>query len=276
MPINPKPRNPKPKTPKPETEPETMPRLFKKPNSKLRKLEETLTKHFRRRIRVYSFGTLSGHTCHGAKDCLAWVQYRKETDDYKLEDGPDAPFRCFAASAEAVYSAAYNHRLDNMEFVRNSKSATHLALALAEDLPENADYVRIHDAGDIDSDKEFRAWLYLAEWYPDVVFYGYTKMLPLWVKYKNQLPENMVLTASRGGRFDSLISKHSLREAVVVFDESEASDLGLKLDQDDSSAARRDLRNQSFALLIHGQGAPGSRQAKIMSQKKTRVELVIS
>jgi len=244
---------------------------FKPANSKLKKLQTHLTGLYRRRIKVYSFGTLSGHTCHAAKKCLAWVEYREETDDYKLMDGPDAEIRCYAASAEAVYTGAYNHRFDNMEFVRASKSATHLALALAEDLPTDADFVRLHDAGDIDSAKEFRAWCYLADMLPSVVFYGYTKMLPLWLKYRHLVPENMVLTASRGGKYDDMISEHKLREAVVVFSESEAMKLGLQLDQDDSSAARPDKRDISFALMIHGQGQAGSKQAQIMADNRKKV-----
>ena len=158
-----------------------------------------------------------------------------------------------------------------MEFVRSAKTALALALALAKDLPADADYVRIHDAGDIDSAKEFNAWILLAEWFPSIVFYGYTKMLPLWVKRKHLIPENMVLTASRGGKYDDMITEHKLREAVVVFSESEAVKLGLNIDQDDSTAARQDKRNISFALLIHGQGAAGSRQAKIMANNRKKV-----
>lgn len=241
---------------------------FKPANTKLQKLEKRMAIHHGRKIKVYSFGTLSGHTCHAAEKCLAWVQYREATRDYKLMDGPKAEFRCFAASAEAVYTGAYNHRYDNMVFVRSHRSHLRLAEDLAKDLPSDADYVRLHDAGDIDSVVEFKAWCHLAETHPDVVFYGYTKMLPLWIKCHSLIPENLVLTASRGGKFDSMITKHGLRESVVVYSAGEAKKLKLTIDQDDSSAARMDKRDVSFALLIHGQGAAGSRQAKIMAENR--------
>jgi hypothetical protein len=239
--------------------------FFKKPNSKLQKLQKTLSAHHDRKIKVYSFGTLSGHTCKAAVDCLAWVDYDELADSYSLKDGNRALFRCFAASAEAVYDDAYNHRLKTMEFVRSHTSANTLAGAMNDDLPADADYVRIHDAGDIDSATEFKAWILLAKRRPGVVFYGYTKMLPLWLKYRHLIPGNLVLTASRGGKFDAMIDRHNLREAIVVFSKSEARGLGLKLDEDDSSAARQDLRDCSFALLIHGQGKAGSKQAQIMT-----------
>ena len=241
---------------------------FKKANDKLRKLEAHLAEFHGRKIRVYSFGTLSGHTCKAAVDCLAWVDYDETNGSYSLVDGDRAQFRCFAASAEAVYDDAYNHRLRTMEFVRSHNSPNTLASALDDDLPENADYVRIHDAGDVDNATEFKAWVLLAKRRPNVVFYGYTKMLPLWVRYRHLIPPNMVLTASRGGKFDAMIDRHNLREAVVVFSRSEARKLGLELDQDDSSAARQDLRERSFALLIHGQGKAGSRQAQIMTETR--------
>ena len=74
----------------------------------------------------------------------------------------------------------------------------------------------------------------------------------------------MIFTASRGGREDYLIEKHNLREAVVVFSEREAYDKGLEIDHDDSHAARPSLRNQSFALLIHGTQPKNTDAAKAL------------
>ena len=82
------------------------------------------------------------------------------------------------------------------------------------------------------------------------------------------MPNNLVLTASRGGRADHLISQHGLREAVVVFSEKEAADKGLEIDSDDSHAARPELRDQSFALLIHGVQPKGSEAAKALREIK--------
>jgi len=65
-----------------------------------------------------------------------------------------------------------------------------------------------------------------------------------------------------------MIAEHNLREAVVVFSEQQAADLGLEIDHDDSHAARPDLRNQSFALLIHGVQPKGSEAAKALVELK--------
>jgi hypothetical protein len=70
--------------------------------------------------------------------------------------------------------------------------------------------------------------------------------------------DNFILTASYGGRGDHLISELGLRSTTVVFSEAEAEKLGLPIDHDDSHAARPSLRNQDFALLIHGTQPKGS------------------
>ena len=77
------------------------------------------------------------------------------------------------------------------------------------------------------------------------------------------LPENLVLTASRGGKFDDLIDVHGWKEAVVVYSEEEANELVLEIDHDDTHAA---FGNDHFALLIHGTQPKGS-AASIALQK---------
>ena len=80
--------------------------------------------------------------------------------------------------------------------------------------------------------------------------------------------DNLVLTASYGGSDDELIQEYGLRSAKVVFSESEANISGLEIDGDDSHAARPDLRNQDFALLIHGTQPKGSEAGKALSALK--------
>jgi hypothetical protein len=139
------------------------------------------------------------------------------------------------------------------------QSATELIL---ESLPKDAAYVRIHVGGDFFMKYYFRAWCDVARLTPNVVFYAYTKSLRFWIEDKEYIPENMILTASRGGKDDSLISEHNLREAVVVYSKYAAKKLGLKIDHDDSHAALPALRNQSFALLLHGMQPKGSKAGK--------------
>jgi hypothetical protein len=90
---------------------------------------------------------------------------------------------------------------------------------------------------------------------------------------RNDLPENLVLTASRGGRLDHLIEQHNLRESKVVFSEAEADALGYDIDHTDEHAAIPAIRNESFALLIHGvqpKGSDAAQAVKTLKQKKVK------
>jgi hypothetical protein len=76
------------------------------------------------------------------------------------------------------------------------------------------------------------------------------------------------LTASRGGRLDHKIDEYNLREAIVVYSQKQADDLGLVIDHDDSHAAIPSQRSNSFALLIHGQQPKGSDASKAIKELK--------
>ena len=85
------------------------------------------------------------------------------------------------------------------------------------------------------------------------MFYSYSKSLHLFKQFA--LPENLVLTASRGGKHDDLIDLHGWKEALVVYSEEEAAERGLEIDHDDTHAA---FGEENFALLIHGTQPAGS------------------
>ena len=101
--------------------------------------------------------------------------------------------------------------------------------------------------------------------YPDVIFYGYTKALPYYVKLKDMFPENFRFTPSRGGSRDDLIDEHGLREARVVYHPDEAEKLGWPIDHDDSHAVDAD---HSFCLLLHGQQPAGTDASKALQFMK--------
>ena len=241
---------------------------FSKANTKLKQLEQIdeLSVYLQNKRKVYSFDLLSGWSCPFAKDCLSKVHIidgRK-----KIKDGPDTEFRCFSASQEVVFPAVYDNRKHNFDTLRVLGSSYDMALAISDDLPANLGINRIHVGGDFFSLKYMMAWIRVAEWNPDRLFYAYTKSLQYWLACLDSIPDNFVLTASRGGRQDHLIDEHNLREAKVVFSEQEAIDLGYEIDHDDSHAARPDLRNQSFALLIHGTQPKGSDASAAIKQLK--------
>jgi len=238
---------------------------FSKANAKIEALTQvkSLQKYLEGK-KVYSFDLLSGYSCPFAKECLS-----KAVEDSEgkrtIKDGPDTEFRCFSASQEVQYTNLYNLRKNNLDNLRGFDTLELVKEILAA-MPKDLGVCRIHVAGDFFNEKYFLAWLAIAQLFPTKLFYAYTKSLKYWVNNRelvDSLP-NFILTASYGGRDDAMIAEHSLRASKVVFSEQEAESLGLTIDHDDSHAADPELKNQDFALLIHGTQPKGSEASEAL------------
>ena len=246
---------------------------FSKANVKLESLYDVpeLEQWLTNRRKVYSFDLLSGWSCPQASDCLSKVVQIGESR--KIKDGKDCKFRCFSASQEATFPSAYNKRKANFDGLKGCKTVGEMTKLINDALPKNAGVVRIHVAGDFFNEKYFLAWCLVAQLNPNTLFYAYTKSLNYWQDNLTQIPENFVLTASRGGRLDHMIDQHNLRESKVVFSEAEADALGYEIDHTDEHAAIPEIRNESFALLIHGiqpKGSEASAAIKALKASKTK------
>ncbi len=225
---------------------------FGEPNAKLKALTKKL------KVKLKTFSLPSGWTCPGAKDCLS--KANRETG--KIQDGPDTEFRCFQASAEAVYPSLRKAVWYNFDLIKQASKdgAEAIADLICESLPKKFDVLRVHVGGDYFSKVYLQAWVIVAMRHPDKVFYSYSKSLHFFADVVR--PDNLVLTASRGGKFDELIDLNGWKEAVVVFSEQEAIDKGLEIDHDDSHAA---FGFKSFALLLHGTQPKGSTASAALS-----------
>jgi hypothetical protein len=228
---------------------------FKNANGKLKKMAKKLG------ITLKTFTLPAGYTCPGAKDCLAFAD--KTTG--KIKDGKDTQFRCFMASLEAVFPSLREMVWENLRLIRNELNSGYMQCAdlICESLPKKFDVMRVHVGGDYFSLEYLKAWIEVAKRNPDKVFYSYSKSLHLFKQFA--LPENLVLTASRGGKYDELIDLHAWKEAVVVYSEKEAADKGLEIDHDDEHAA---FGEDDFALLIHGTQPKGSAAATALKEVK--------
>jgi len=215
--------------------------------------------------KIYSLDLLSGYSCPSAKACLSKVV---EVDGKRrIKDGPDNEFRCFSASQEAQYTNVYNSRKHNFDMLRGNDDRA-MTKMLIDSMPKNLGICRIHVAGDFFNRNYMEAWAMVARANEDRLFYAYTKSLKYWLDMVDDIPYNMVMTASYGGRDDHLIATKGLRSATVVFSEAEADRLGAEIDHDDSHAARPSLRDQSFALLIHGTQPAGTEAATALRELK--------
>lgn len=234
--------------------------MFTKKNVKLDKLAALTGK------KVFAFSLLSGHSCPFAKECLSKVI--RVDGKSKIQDGPDTLFRCFSASSEVMYPIVYDHRKNNMDIVDACKNKQQILKLLRAALPKNAkgNIVRIHVGGDFNKLRYFDAWLQICRDNTDTIFYAYTKALPFWVRRLDDMPNNLAMTASYGGKFDYMIPEYNLRSATVVYPrwvkrkgkrirqtgEEWAAEMKLDLDFDDHHAYDPTKKDVSFALLIHG------------------------
>lgn len=221
---------------------------------------------------VITFSIPAGHlfTCPGAKHCMARVE--QIGSRVRLVDGPDQEYRCFAATAEAMskglrYKVWHNYNLlKTCKTAKQFRDLINQSAALFPDAFPGAKAVRIHIGGDFFSQAYFDGWAGVAKDNPRYNFYAYTKSLPFWVKRRDDLPDNLSLTASRGGRWDYLIDKYNLKCASVVMHPEEAEVMGLEIDHDDSHAQKSN--GKDFALLIHGGQPPNSKASKAIKRLK--------
>ena len=237
---------------------------FGDPNAKLKKMIRKMG------LTLKTFTLPAGHTCPAAKDCFS----RADRATGKVTDGPDTVFRCFMASAEARSPSLRKLVWHNLELIKEAlkrdaqagfENMPHTSQLINKSLPKKFDIMRVHVGGDYFNKEYLQAWIEVAKLNPDKVFYSYSKSLHLFKQFA--LPENLVLTASRGGKHDDLIDLHGWKEALVVYSEEEAAERGLEIDHDDTHAA---FGEDNFALLIHGTQPAGSMASQALQAIKRK------
>lgn len=179
---------------------------------------------------VWEWNLPTGTTCPFALECKVVVD--RITGKFDVKKGQ---YRCYAASPER-FPAVRKHRWDNFEFVKNGGVPS---------IPAKCNAIRIHAAGDFFNQQYFDMWLSLAEKNPSVEMWAYTKSIRYWVNRINDIPKNLILTASYGGREDFLIEEHCLKN-VIVYPDISSVPSDRPIDNNDDYAR---MPNINFALL---------------------------
>ena len=216
-------------------------------------------------LNVTSFSLPAGYTCPFADICLSkFPRHGKKGD---LKDYGEV--RCFAASTEAAYRTVRERRWRNFDLLKR-KSADEIGDLISKSIKEHErtkrgiQILRIHDSGDFFNQNYFDGWLQAAKERPDIIFYAYTKAIPFWKARKEQIPPNLRLIASRGGKADDQIEA-DFREATIVSGVEEAIEKNLNIDVNEFLAI---FGEGDFALLLHGTQKKGR---KIGDEKATNV-----
>lgn len=216
-----------------------------------------------------TFALPAGFTCPGASLCLATAN--PETGC--ITDGPDQLFRCSSASEEtrpSVRKARWrNHRI--IHETPADQLGELLALAVRVQMRRYSSHVRWFTSGDCHLIKLRDAIIAAAQATPTLTHYLYSKNLPIWLTpcgtQRLELPANLFLTASWGGRHDHLIEAGLFdRTARVVNTEEEALELGLAVDFTDQPAW--DPVPTHFCHLVHGSQPAGSAAMAAISARK--------
>ena len=178
---------------------------------------------------VYEWNLPSGFTCPFAMECL--VKVDRHTGKF---DNKSKAYRCYSAMQER-FPAVRNHRWANFDFLRDGGKP---------EIPKKAEAVRIHMSGDFYSQDYFDMWLDICNENPKIEFWAYTKSLKYWVKRINEIPDNLILTASKGGRNDNLIDEYNLKNVEIIKTKEDAK--GKPIDTCDDQAR---IPNVNFCLL---------------------------
>lgn len=179
---------------------------------------------------VYEWNLPTGTTCPFALECKVTVD--RMTGKFDVKKGA---YRCYAASPER-FPGVREHRWRNFEYVKNGG---------IPELPKDCKSLRIHAAGDFFNQAYFDMWINLASSNPEVEMWAYTKSLQYWVNRINDIPDNLVLTASYGGRQDHLIEEYNLKN-VIVYPTKADVPKNRPIDNNDDWARVPDV---NFALL---------------------------
>lgn len=218
--------------------------------------------------KIATFSLPAGVTCPFAHLCKTWVgENGKLAEKVLADDDAKKRFRCFAANAEAMYSNYRNAVNENLDLLRPiSNSAEAMASLIQAYLPKE-EKIRIHVGGDFFNEEYLLAWNIVANSNPQKTFYAYTKSIPFWVKHKNEIAKNFILTASYGGLYDNLIEENDLKRVKTYFHPDDAKADGVEIDHDDSLALDPNVKR--FGLLLHGQQPKNSDASKAISRLKS-------
>ena len=117
---------------------------------------------------------------------------------------------CYADKGTFKYPVVQAKYHSNYELTKNKD--LFIKVVQNEIIKKRIEYVRIHSSGDFYNLKYLKSWLEIARNNPSVIFYGYTKSVPLFKKV--DLPQNVIFCFSTGGKADHLI-KDTDKKAVI-------------------------------------------------------------
>ena len=211
-------------------------------SSKLKKLAEFLGL---RKNQVASADLPCGYTCPMADKCKSF----SNPVTGKIHDAPTCEYRCYGASLESAFTPLRKLHWNNFDLVRIAKSSGAITDILLVAMVDTLKVMRIHSFGDFFTPEYFQAWVNVAEKFPKIDFFAYTKMLPY---MSISRPDNFSMVYSYGGKLDHM--RIDEPTAYVVKSVADAEVLGVPVScqthpTDDYNFVKA---GKSFGLVLHG------------------------
>lgn len=195
-------------------------------NTKLKNTSKTMGK------RVFNFGitaykSMSGKLiCPFAKDCVKFCYAQK------------------GAYSWSNVKPAFEKRYEL------TKTNNFINLMNSEIKKKKADFVRIHDSGDFYSKAYIQKWFTIANDNPNVKFYAYTKSFILFQGLN--IPDNLDIIFSEGGKHDKLINTKIDRHARIFDNKEELTKQGyIDASKNDLMATKFFNTSNKVGLIFH-------------------------
>jgi hypothetical protein len=145
-------------------------------------------------------------TCPGKGECAkyCYAEHKIQARYKTVQDSRERNYK---------YSKTHTFMADMIEILnRITTKYTHIK------------YVRLHESGDFYSKTYLTKWTVIAEAFPDITFYAFTKSAFI---QDCELPDNMIMWYSHGGKFDK--DYRSEENQAVVVQPGYRPPLGFKL-----------------------------------------------
>lgn len=195
-------------------------------NTKLKNTSKTMNK------RVFNFGitaykSMTGKLiCPFAKDCVKYCYAQKGAYSW--------------SNVKPAFEKRYEiTKTDNFINLMNSEIKR-----------KKVDFLRIHDSGDFYSKAYIQKWFQIANQNPNVKFYAYTKSFILFQGLN--IPDNLDIIFSEGGKHDKLINTKIDRHARIFDTEQELINSGyVNASKNDLMATKFYNKSNKVGLIFH-------------------------
>jgi hypothetical protein len=171
---------------------------------------------------------------------------------------------CFAYLEQLRYPSALAYRERMLDLAKSGNLVTTVSNELDKLVTKAKGQrvaIRVHASGDFYSAGYLLQWATIAQLYPEVSFYAYTKSIAIVKHLQKQgwaAPVNLILIYSLGGKLDRLIDVNKDRHSRIFATEEVALAAGYTLASEDDSQAWSSSNNKIGLVMFGARAKKGN------------------